>query len=98
MKLWEYFVHKENKNNDVIQQIVSSVSPWPHFGEYHIRKQRMYADMLFTFRSKRKQREQHKQRIRVLMLHTLFTYVILSKMAPTYLAESFISAILLYSI
>ncbi len=44
------------------------MSPWCHFGEYHIRKQRMqcmHADMLFTFRSKRKQQ---KQCIRV---HTL---------------------------
>ncbi len=26
MKLWEYFVHKENQNNDFIQQLVSSSS------------------------------------------------------------------------
>ncbi len=46
--------------------------------EYHIRKQCMYvADTLFTFRSKRKQ---CKQSIRVYTLHTLYTYVILSKM------------------
>ncbi len=29
------FVHKENKNNDFIQQFVSFASPWRHFGEYH---------------------------------------------------------------
>ncbi len=36
----------------------------------------MYADTLFALRSKR------KQRIRIHTLHMLFTYVILSKMAP----------------
>ncbi len=52
------FVQKENKSNNFIQQFVSSASLWSHFGEYHIRKQRMqhmYADTLFTLWSKRKQ-------------------------------------------
>ncbi len=35
-KLQEYFfVCKENKNNDFIQQFFSSASTWCHFGEYH---------------------------------------------------------------
>ncbi len=72
-------MRKENKNNNFIQEFVSSVSPWRHFGEYHISKQRMYTDTLFTFRSKLKQCKQH---ICVNTLHTLFTYVILSKMVP----------------
>ncbi len=49
---------KENKNNDFIQQFVSSASPWCPFGEYHTRKQRIHTDTLFTFRSKRKQCKQ----------------------------------------
>ncbi len=68
------FVRKENKNNDFIQQFVSSASPY--FGEYHIRKQcmlRIYADTLFTLFTLWSER---KQRIRV---HSLFMYVILSK-------------------
>ncbi len=28
MKLREYFVREENKNNDFIQQLVSFTSPW----------------------------------------------------------------------
>ncbi len=27
-------MYKENRNNDFIQQFVSSASPWRHFGEY----------------------------------------------------------------
>ncbi len=42
-KLREYFVHKENKNNDFIQQFVSSAALWSHV----------------TFRSKHKRRKQH---------------------------------------
>ncbi len=44
----------ECKNNDIIPQFVSSTSP-RHLGECHIRKQHMYVDTLFTFRSKCKQ-------------------------------------------
>ncbi len=36
MKLREYSVREENKNNDFIQQLVSFTSSWRHFGEYHI--------------------------------------------------------------
>ncbi len=48
-------MRKENKNNNIIQQFVTSASPWSHFREYHIRKQRMYTDTLFTLWSKSKQ-------------------------------------------
>ncbi len=41
----EYFLCvKENKNNNFIQQFVSSTSPWRHFGEYH--------DVCFLLRTK----------------------------------------------
>ncbi len=34
-------MHKENKNNDYIQQFISSVLPWRHFGEYPLNVNRV---------------------------------------------------------
>ncbi len=42
------FMRKENKNNDFIQQFVSSASPYSAILESITYKQRMYADTLFT--------------------------------------------------
>ncbi len=63
---------KERYNYNFFYISSPPTSPWCHFGEYYIHKQRMqlmYMDMLFAFRSK------CKQRIRIHMLHRLFSSV-----------------------